>query len=116
MYKFWIDKTLENITSCDQFLWESFGDKYVFTISAWKPGKNGYSSSMVFNILTQEVYEISLFIDDDDDGEHEYRWIDKKYRKAVKKEYKRRGLRFDGDTFVVQHMSKKQIKKMIKGL
>lgn len=74
------------------FDWDCYGE-YACGLG-WDKADLSASAVMIYDIKTQEVYEISVW---DCRGEKTkvYRWIKPKYVKKHKKESKERGFKFD---------------------
>jgi hypothetical protein len=81
--KDWLDAVEGRITEGDSFLWDCYGNKYeMYSLSYWnqKHGEEEISSHVVYNRLTQQVFEADVI-----HGEiRAYRWIHPDYRQAAK--------------------------------
>jgi hypothetical protein len=80
--KDWLDAVGSQITEGDNYLWNCYGDRYeMYSLTYWnqKHGEAEISSHVVYNRLTQQVFEADVI-----HGEiRAYRWIHPDYRQAA---------------------------------
>jgi len=76
------------ITEGSDYGWNCFGPN-AYRLDSWNQEQDGHSISMVFDTLTQIVYEISAY---DYSNERAYRWINPEYRSAYDDESENRGM------------------------
>jgi predicted HicB family RNase H-like nuclease len=82
--KDWLDVVEGRITEGDNYCWSCYGDRdEMYSLTYWnqKHGGQEISSHVVYNRLTQQVFEADVI-----HGEiRAYRWIHPDYRQAAKK-------------------------------
>jgi hypothetical protein len=78
------------ITDGGEYLWKCYGD-HTHRLDAEDPENTEFTITTVFDTKTQVVYEMDAW---DYKRNVTYRWINPDFIKAVKKEYKKRGLTF----------------------
>ncbi len=76
------------ITEGSDYGWQCYGPN-AYRMDSWNGDQNGHSISMVFDTLTQTVYEISAY---DYVNDRAYRWINPEYRSAHDNESEDRGV------------------------
>jgi hypothetical protein len=76
------------ITGSEPFLWECYGQNARYLDCDSNP-VNKYAVSAVFDTTDQRVYSIEAW---DYTSDTYYRWLDPEYKKAHKKECKKRGV------------------------
>lgn len=80
------------ITEGCEFVWDCFGEN-AYSYEFWNRsnGAGGASVNVVFDMETQEVYELQAW---HKDSETTYRWIHPDYIEAVKNECEKRSIEF----------------------
>jgi hypothetical protein len=84
--KQWMEVVNYRITEGSQFQWECYGS-HAYTLDSWNGDIDGHSLSIIFDTLTQEVYEVQAH---DYSNNRAYRMINPLFLKKYKKEAKRR--------------------------
>lgn len=80
------------ITEGSEYHWQSFGPN-AYSIESWNgEHETGRSFSIVFDTVTQEVFEMSAH---DNQRERSYRWINPAYAKSYREEAGRRKVDID---------------------
>lgn len=81
------------ITEGAEYQWKCFGNHaYMLDSEYLEDGHYTYSSSVIFDRRTQVVYEMVTY---DYKNDRSYRWIHPDYIKKIKKESKKRNVRFE---------------------
>jgi len=90
--KEFLDIIVCRITEGSEYYWNSFGPN-AYSIESWNgEHETGRSFSIVFDTVTQEVFEMSAH---DNQRERSYRWINPDYAKAYREEATRRKVDVD---------------------
>lgn len=87
--KEWMELIDYKITEGDSYGWTCYGD-HAHSLSMWNGvhGKGGFSSNIVFDTQTQEVYEVDFC---DYTNDRAYRIINPDFKKEYESEAKERG-------------------------
>jgi len=86
--KQWLETNNYRISEGSKFYWACFG-KNAYTLDAWNEEPDGYSSSIVFDTLTQEVYQVSVY---DYKNNRAYRMISTSYIELHTKELREKNV------------------------
>jgi hypothetical protein len=76
------------ITEGSDYLWKCYGENS-YCLDSWNGNVDGPSASIIFDTVTQVVYEVTVI---DNVNRRGYRMINPQFRKRHKKECRRRGV------------------------
>ena len=102
------------ITGGSDYCWDCFGPNARYLDSADKEGYGGaYSINAVFDSVDQTVFVVEAW---DYVNHREYRWINPDYRKALKKEFKKKEIDFkeslDGNRYIDLEVAEDMLEKI----
>jgi hypothetical protein len=87
--KDFMEITNYRITEGSNYCWQCYGDN-AYTLDSWNQEQEGHTISVIFDTLTQEVYEVSAY---DYRNDRAYRLVNPDYKDQHSAEADSRGIR-----------------------